>query len=106
MAFDEAAGDDEALGAAGLLELGHFEDSVDGLLLGRVDKGAGVDHDDVRVFRVGGKLMPFGDEIAHHDFRVDEILGAAETNKTYFQSRFQFSSLSVWLDLNWERCKV
>lgn len=98
MAFDEAAGDDEALGATGVFELGHFEDGVDGLLLGGVDEGAGVDDDDVGVFGVSGEFVSFRDEIAHHDFGVDEILGAAETNKTYFQSSYQFSSSGLGRD--------
>ena len=40
---------------------------------------------------MSGEFVPIEDEISHHDFGVDEILGAAETNKTYFQSRYQFS---------------
>ena len=91
MSFDEAAGYDEALGAAGVFELGHFEDGVDGFLLGGVDERAGIDDDDVGVLRMSGEFVPIEDEISHHDFGVDEILGAAETNKTYFQSRYQFS---------------
>ncbi len=58
VALDEAAGDDELLGAAavGLLVLDHLEDGVDGLLLGGVDEAAGVDDEDLGVFGVGGEL--------------------------------------------------
>jgi hypothetical protein len=60
VALDEAAGDDEALGAAavGDLVLHHLEDGVDGLLLGGVDEGAGVDDEDVGVFGAGVSCAP------------------------------------------------
>ena len=80
VALDEAAGDDELLGAAsvGLLVLHHLEDGVDGLLLGGVDEAAGVDDEDLGVFGVGGELAAGGVEEAHHDLGVDEVFGAAE----------------------------
>ena len=89
VALDEAACDDEALGvpftgaAVGdCLHLDHLEDSVDGLLLGGVDEGASVDDEDFGVFGVGGELAAGVMEEAHHDFGVDEILGAAEGDET------------------------
>ncbi len=80
VALDEAAGDDDALGfaAVGLLVLDHLEDGVDGLLLGGVDEGAGVDDDDLGVGGVGGELCAVVVEEAHHDLGVDEVFGAAE----------------------------
>ena len=57
--------------------LHHFEDGVDGLLLGGIDEGAGVDDEDFGVFRGVGEARAGAVEQAHHDFRVDEVFGAA-----------------------------
>ena len=83
--LDQAAGYDEALGAAavGDLVLDHLEDGVDGFLLGGVDEGAGVDDEDVGVFGAGGELGAAAMEQAHHDLGVDEVLGAAERDEAY-----------------------
>ena len=80
VALDEAAGNDELLGAAAVadLVLDHLEDGVDGFLLGGVDEGAGVDDEDVGVFGAGGELAAGAMEQAHHDLGVDEVFGAAE----------------------------
>ena len=85
VALNEAAGDDEALGAAavGDLVLNHLEDGVDGFLLGGVDEGAGVDDEDVGVFGAGGKLGASAMEQAHHDLGINEVLGAAERDEAY-----------------------
>ena len=56
---------------------GHFEDGVDGLLLGGVDEGAGVDDEDFGVFGALGEAGAGAVEQAHHDFGVDEVFGAA-----------------------------
>jgi len=80
VAFDEAAGDDDAacFAAVLLLVLDHLEDGVDGLLLGGVDEAAGVDDEDFGVLGVGSELAACMVEQAHHDLGVDEVLGAAE----------------------------
>ena len=81
VALDQAAGDDDASGhwpPCESLCCDHFQDGVDGLLLGRVDEGAGVDDDDVGVLCGGGELGAVVMEEAHHDSGVDEIFRAAE----------------------------
>ena len=83
IAFDQAPGDDQLAGAPARLELGHFEDGIDGLLLGFVDERAGVDDQDVSGFRLIGDLRPRAVEEPHHDFRVDEIFGAAQADEAY-----------------------
>jgi len=77
IALDEAAGDDEFAGGAGGFVAGHFQDGVDGLLLGGVDEGAGVDDEDFGVFGAGGEAGSGAVEQAHHDLGVDEVFGAA-----------------------------
>ncbi len=57
IALHEAAGDDQALRLADLLVLGHFENGVDGFLLGGVDEAAGVDDEDVGLIGMRGELM-------------------------------------------------
>jgi len=83
VALDEAAGDDDALGLAAvlLLVLDHLEDGVDGLLLGGVDEGAGVDDDDFGVFGAGCEVGAVVVEQAHHDFGVDEVFGQPRETK-------------------------
>src|ERR1700727_364417 len=77
VALYEAAGYDEALGAASIgdLVLDHLEDGVDGFLFCGVDEAAGVDDEDVGVFGAGGELGAAAMEQAHHDLGVDEVLG-------------------------------
>ena len=64
-------------GRAGGLVAGHFEDGVDGFLLGGVDEAAGVDDEDFGLFGVGGEARAGAVEQAHHDLGVDEVFGAA-----------------------------
>ncbi len=85
-AFDQTAGDDQALGFAGLLEFGHFENRVYGFLFGGIDEAAGVDDDNVGVGGLRGKFVAICDELTHHDFCVNQVLRTAETYKSDFQS--------------------
>ena len=57
--------------------LDHFEDGVDGLLLGGIDEGAGVDDEDIGLVDMGGEARAGAIEQAHHDLGVDEVFGAA-----------------------------
>ena len=84
MPLHQAAGDDQLAGTANLLVFSHFEDGVDRFLLGGVDETAGVDHQDVGLVGLMRQLVASGDQLAHHDFAVDEILGATQTDKTDF----------------------
>ena len=86
IAFHQAAGDDQLFGAADLLVLGHLEDGVHGLLLGGVDEAARVDHQDIGLIGMRRELVALGDELAHHDFAIDEVFGTAQTDKTDFQA--------------------
>ena len=87
VALDQASGDDQLLGAADLLVLGHFENGVDGFLFCGIDEAAGVDDEDVGLIRMRRQLMPVRGELPHHDFAVHEILGTAQTDKADFQVR-------------------
>ena len=71
--------------AADFLVLGHFENGVDGFLLGRIDEAAGVDDEHVGLIGMRRELVPARGELAHHDFAVDQILGTAQADKTDFQ---------------------
>ena len=74
--------------------LDHLEDGVDGLLLGGVDEGAGVDDDDLGVFGSGGEFGSVVVEEAHHDLGVDEVFGAAEGDEAYLGARLGRSFLN------------
>ena len=77
VAFDEASGDDQLLRRAGGFEARHFEDGVDGLLLGGVDEAAGVDDEDLGIFGACSQARAGAVQQPHHDFGVDEVFGAA-----------------------------
>src|SRR6185369_7895339 len=87
VAFDEAPGDDQFLGAATRLVVRHFEDRIHRLLLSRVDKRAGIHDYDVGIFGLASDLGTGGLEHAHHDLAIDEVLGAAQADKTHLGRR-------------------
>ena len=58
VALHQAAGNDELFGAALSFVAGHFENGVDRLLLGGVDEGAGVDDENLGIFRAAVRRAP------------------------------------------------
>ena len=78
VALGEAAHRDDRLRAAGLLEVGGRQQGVDGVLLGRLDEAAGVDHDGVGVVRVVDQLEAAGVQPAGELLGVDLVAGAAQ----------------------------
>ena len=86
IAFHQAAGDDQLLGAADLLVLGHLQDGVDRFLFGGIDETAGVDDQDIGLIGMRGEFVAPGDELPHHDFTIDEVFGTAQTDETDFQA--------------------
>ncbi len=85
--FGQAAGDDEFLGAAEFLVLGHFEDGFDRFLLRRGDEAAGVDDEDVGFIGPPRDFVAGARQNAHHHLAVDEVLGAAQADKSGFRGR-------------------
>ena len=85
IAFHHASGDDEFLRATGLFEASHLDDGVDRFLLGRVDKAASVDDNNVSFARRRCEFMPVCGKLTHHDFCVDEVFRATETDESDFQ---------------------
>ena len=83
-AFDQASGDDEFFRVAAGFVGSHLEDGVDRFLLRAFDEGAGVDDDDVSVFRAASQFGSGARQQAHHDFAVDQVLGAAEADEADF----------------------
>jgi len=77
VALDQAAGDDEFFGTARGLVAGHFQDGVDGLLLGGVDETARVDDEDFGLFGMGGEACAGAVQQTHHHLGVDEVFGTA-----------------------------
>ena len=80
--FDQAAGDHQLAGAAVGLVPRHFQDRVHGFLLSAGNEGAGVYHDDIGVFGARNQLRSGLRQHAHHHFAVDQILRAAQADKT------------------------
>ena len=82
VALGQTAGDDDALQGAVLLKPGLVQDVVDGLLLGALNEGAGVDDDDVRVDILRGQLVARGHHLMEHDLGIQLVLGTAKGNES------------------------
>ena len=87
VALGEAAGDQNFPHLPLRLQLCRGKDGVDGLLLGAVDKAAGVDDHHVRPGRLLQQDMPGVAAQCHHLLGVHQILGTAKGNKGYFHVR-------------------
>jgi hypothetical protein len=81
-----AAADDEFLAGAcpQAAELVRLEDRVHRLLLGRVDKPAGIDDQDIRLRRVGGDFKPLRARAAEHDLGINQVLRTPEADHPNF----------------------
>jgi hypothetical protein len=77
----EAAGHDQPSRGAVFLVLRHLENRVDRLLFGRIDEGARVDHEHIGRLGIACQFVPGVLRQSEHDFRVHEILGAAERDE-------------------------
>ena len=75
---------------ARLLILRHGQDSSDGLLLGRLNKGTGIDNQHICLRRLIHQLISILLQNSQHNLRIHEIFGTAQTNKTCFQSISSF----------------
>ena len=87
VALGEAAGDQNFPHLPLRLQLRRGEDGVDGLLLGAVDKAAGVDDHHVGAGRLLLQGMPRVAAQRHHLLGIHQILGTAKGNKGYFHVR-------------------
>ena len=103
-ALDQASCYDQFLCLAAGFVGGHFEDRIDRLLLGALDKRAGVDYDHVGVFRSAGQLRSCPRQQAHHHLAIHEILGAAQANEAHllragWRILRRFLFLEIWLEI-------
>ena len=80
VALHQAAGHHQALAGIGLLEAGQVQDGVHRLLAGRLDEAAGVDQQEIGGLRLTRHLPARPGEPPQHDFRVHQVLGAAQTD--------------------------
>ena len=49
----QAPGDNQFIEFTGFFEFSHFQNRIDGFFLSLIDESAGIDNDDIRVFRIG-----------------------------------------------------
>ena len=77
----EAAGNDDGLAAAVLLELAGAEDRGDRLLAGVLDERAGVDDDGVGLVDLDADVEAALVQLRGHDLEIDEILRAAQRDE-------------------------
>jgi hypothetical protein len=80
VALNHASRDDQALQSAGFLQLSGFQNGVDRFFARGLDEAARVDDDDLGFLRILDELASRTVEVAQHDLRIDEILGATEAD--------------------------
>ena len=90
IALGQAARHHQQAAAPRLLVFGHFQNRVDGFLLGGLDKAAGVHHQHVRLGRVAGKFIPLVSQKAQRGFGVHAVLVAAKGNHANLQAHALF----------------
>ena len=59
-----------------------LDDGADGFVLGDINKGTGVDDQGIGEFGIGHEGHAFFLKVTEHDFRIDEVLGAAKGNES------------------------
>ena len=103
VALHQAAGHHQALGGIALLEAGQIQDGVHRFFTGRLDEGAGIDQQEIGGRRRTGDLPARPGEAPQHDFRVHQVLGAAQGHgvDTVFGFRFRFRIQNVLTGCRW-----
>ena len=76
-----AAGHQDLLDLPGLFQLRHLQNIVDGLLAGRGQEAAGVDHHHIGTLGRGVDGMACRLDRGHHLLAVDLVLGTAKGNE-------------------------
>ena len=82
IALSETTRNDQLPATALLLQFCHLQDCIDRLLLGTVDKAAGVDDDHVGRLPTGRDLIPMLRQGSKHHFAVDQVLRTAQADKS------------------------
>ena len=83
----QTAGDNDALEAFMFLQPGDIQNVVHRLFFGRLNKGAGVDDDNIRFGLIRCDLMPCRQQFVKHHFGIELVFGATKRNKSDFHVR-------------------
>src|SRR5581483_1859461 len=78
VALREASGNHQTLAMPAALDLGGLEDCLDRFLFGRLDEGAGVDQQHLRLRGIERHVEARTDERAQHQFAVSGVFRAPE----------------------------
>ena len=79
--LDQAARHDDSLAPARLFPGTGAQDGIHRLFLGVANEAAGIDEDDIGLFRGWRQGDPLGPEHRHHVLGIHEVLGAPETDE-------------------------
>ena len=88
IALHQAAGHHQANLRPVRLQAGQIQDGVHRLFTGRLDEAAGIDQQEIGGGRLPGDLPAGPGEAPQHDFRVHQVLGAAQADG---EDGFRFS---------------
>ena len=83
IAFDETARYDKAFEVGGVFQFGHFENRIDGLFFGRLNKAARIDDHEIGARVIGCDRVALGFELRDDLLGVDEGLRAAERDEAH-----------------------
>ncbi len=84
VALDHASGDDQFLGFAEFLVLGHLQNRIHRFFLRRLDETARIHHQHVRFAGPRRQFVTRARKNTHHHLAIDEVLGASQADETYF----------------------
>ncbi len=96
IALHQAAGHHQAHLRPGLLQAGQIQDGVHRLFTGRLDEAAGIDQEEIGGGRLPGDLPAGAGEAPQHDFRVHQVLGAAQGDGVDPVFGFPFSGFRLF----------
>ena len=80
VALRQTSGEDDLLQRPLFFQGSQLQNGLDGLLLGGLDKSAGVYDCNVSFSRLGHKLVAMGTQLRQHALRIHQILGTSERN--------------------------
>ncbi len=84
IALRQTTGHDQHPAGAAFLVVGDLQNGIDGLFLGIIDKGTGVDDDNIRLTFINNNFKALGRQMAQHHLGIDQVFRAAEADQTDF----------------------
>ena len=82
-----------------------LKDRIDALFLGWIDKAAGIDEDNIGIICFIREFVAMSSGITEEDFGINQILGTAKANQSYFTGFWSLSRAHRLEIIGWKRKK-